>query len=143
MLIIIIVNYYLVDRDMLLMMGEYNEHGKLCTRVMVEKRSFLVDRTPKQVLDDSLKYIGFNLEGAIAGAKSILGKKSMCPVIVNPYQEISLFPTKSPKQADCIWFNPEHIHNTKPSGKKTEVYFNNGNSIITDLRRPSFIANIY
>lgn len=127
---------------MILMTGEYDNYGKLCTRVMTEKRAFLVDRIPKQVLDDSLKYIGFDLKGAITGAKSLLDIKSMCPIIVNPYQKVSLFPTKSPKQADCIWFNPEHIYKTKAIDTMTEVYFTNGYSITVDVRRSSFIAKM-
>lgn len=127
---------------MVLMTNEYNQHGKRCTRVMLEEMSFLVDRTTEQVLDDSLKYIGFSLKGATEGAKSILGNRNLCPLIVNPYKGICLFPNKSPRSEDCIWFNPEHIVKTIPIGKKTEVYFRNGYSIIVDSKLFHFNTKI-
>ncbi|WP_303046826.1 competence protein ComK [Bacillus sp. MRMR6] len=132
------VNYYFVEKNMVLMTGEYDQHGKLCSRVMVGNLSFLVERTNLQILDDTLKYIGLNLKGSIVGAKSILGNRCMCPFIVNPYQGICLFPDKSPTKDDCIWFNPDHIINTTAIGNKTEVKLSNGHSIIVDSKRSHF-----
>lgn len=116
------------------MMGEYDRYGKLCTRVMAGRSSFLVDRTPLQLLDDTLISIGYNLRGAMSGAKSILGKKMKCPFIVNPYLGICLFPSKSPNRVDCIWFNPEQILKTIPMGDKTKVELRNGVSIIVESK---------
>jgi competence protein ComK len=123
---------------MILMMGEYDRYGKLCARVMAGRSSFLVDRTPLQLLDDTITYIGFDLRGAMASAKLILGERARCPIIVNPYQGICLFPNKSPFKADCIWFNPEHIVRTKAIGNKTEIELSNGHSIIVDSKLNSF-----
>ena len=119
-------------------MGEYNQYGKLCARVMAGMSSFLVDKSPLHLLDDSLTYIGFDLRGAMVGAKVILGKKMRCPIIVNPYLGIYLFPNKSPYKADCIWFNPDHIVKTKAIGSKTEVELSNGYSMIVDTKLTSF-----
>jgi competence protein ComK len=123
---------------MILMMGEYDACGKLCTRVMTGETSFLIDRKPLHLLDDALMYIGFDLRGAMAGAKMILGKRIMCPIIVNPYQGICLFPIHSPYKADCIWFNPEHIVTTKAVGRKTKVELSNGHFILVDQRLNAF-----
>lgn len=135
---IIIQKNYLIEKKMILMMGEYDRYGKLCARVMAGSSSFLVDRTPLQLLDDTLTYIGFDLRGAMASAKLILDQRTRCPIIVNPYQCIYLFPNKSPFKADCIWFNPEHIVSTKSVGNKTQVELSNGHSIIIDSRLNSF-----
>ncbi|WP_419887622.1 competence protein ComK [Neobacillus niacini] len=115
-------------------MGEYDQNGKLCSRIMLEKTTLLVDRPPLCLLDDTLKYIGFDLRGAIAGAKYILNKTVMCPIIVNPYQSVCLFPSKSPQNQDCIWFNPDHIVNTKAIGNKTEVELSNGYFLLVDAK---------
>jgi competence protein ComK len=123
---------------MILMMGEYDRYGKLCARVLAGRSSFLVDRTPLQLLDDTITYIGFDLRGAMASAKLTLGEKARCPIIVNPYQGIYLFPNKSPFRPDCIWFNPEHIVGTKAIGNKTKVELSIGHSIIVDSRIHSF-----
>ncbi|MEH7085416.1 competence protein ComK [Neobacillus drentensis] len=130
----IIQKKYFIEKKMILLTGEYDGYGKLCARVMAGGASFLVDRSPLQLLDDTLTYIGFDLRGAMASAKLILGERSRCPIIVNPYLGICLFPNKSPHKADCIWFNPDHIVRTIAMGLKTEVELSNGHSIIVDSR---------
>jgi competence protein ComK len=134
---IIIKNFY-IDKKVILVMGEYDQNGKLCTRVMVEKTTLLVDRPPLHLLDDTLKYIGFDLRGAIAGAKFILNKTVKCPIIVNPYQNVCLFPSKSPQKQDCIWFNPDHIVNTKANGNNTEVELSNDHFMLVDAKLTAF-----
>jgi competence protein ComK len=119
-------------------MGEYDPYGKLCSRIMVEKTTLLVDRHPLHLLDDTLKYIGSDLRGAIAGAKYILNKTVKCPVIVNPYQSVCLFPSKSPQKQDCIWFNPDHIVNIKAIGNKTQVELSNGHFMLVDAKLTAF-----
>ena len=119
-------------------MGEFDQNGKQCSRIVVEKTTLLVDRPPLYLLDDTLKYIGFDLRGAIAGAKYILNKTVMCPIIVNPYQSACLFPSKSPQNQDCIWFNPDHIVNTKAIGNKTEVELSNAHYMLVDAKLTSF-----
>jgi competence protein ComK len=127
-----ILKHYMIEKKMIFMMGEHNSLGKLCTRVMADTSTFLVDKTPLQVLDETLTFIGFDLRGAKAGAICVIDKKFKCPIIVNPYLGICLFPTKSPNQADCIWFNPEHIVKTRAHGNTTIVELTNGFSIAID-----------
>lgn len=129
-----ISTFYLIDRNISMMLGEYNQYGRLCSRVLIGNESVLVERTPLQLMDDTLRYISFNLNGAYIGARGILGDRRMCPVIVNPYQDVCLFPIKSTLKDDCIWFNPQHIVKTKRLGNKTEVELSNGISIIVDLK---------
>ncbi|NHC41063.1 hypothetical protein G6549_13895 [Bacillus sp. MM2020_1] len=128
---------------MILLTGEYDGYGKQCARVMVGGTSFLVDRSPLHLLDDTLTHIGYDLRGAMASAKLILGERSRCPIIVNPYLGICLFPNKSPHNADCIWFNPEHIVRTIAVGSKTKVELSNRHSIIVDSRLAFFNNRIH
>jgi competence protein ComK len=134
----IIIKNFFIAKKVILVMGEYDQNGKLCSRIMVEKTTLLVDRAPLNLLDDTLKYIGFDLRGAIAGAKYILNKTVKCPIIVNPYQSVCLFPSKSPQKQDCIWFNPDHIVNTKAIGNKTEVELSNGHFMLVDAKLTAF-----
>jgi competence protein ComK len=128
----------LVDKETILVMGEYNQYGKLCSRVMTGKTTTLVDRSPLQLLDDTLTFIGFDLKGAVSSAKKILGMKVKCPVMVNPYQDTCFFPTKSPNKEDCIWFNPDHVIRMEPKGCLTEVELSNGYSIMVQAKFTSF-----
>lgn len=134
----VIIKNFFIDKKVILMMGEYDQNGKLCSRIMVGKTTFLVDRTPLHLLDDTLKYIGYDLRGAITGAKFLLNKTMKCPIIVNPYQGICLFPSKSPSKHDCIWFNPEHIVHFRAMGSKTEVELSNGHFMIVKAKLSAF-----
>jgi competence protein ComK len=129
---------YLVEKDLVFMTGEYNRYGRFCARVVKGNHSYLINRTCLQILNDSLNYIGYDLKGAITGAKFILGNRSMCPVMVNPYQVICLFPNKSPQKEDCIWFNPDHIVKTMACGNRTLIELSNGHSILVDSKLYSF-----
>ncbi|WML41514.1 competence protein ComK [Neobacillus sp. OS1-2] len=135
--------FYLVDDNVILMTGEYDNNGKLCARVMIGRETLLVDQSPVKLLDETLKYIGFNLKGALEGAKGIIGEKYMRPVMVNPYKGICLFPNKSPKKDDCLWFNPDHIVKTNSRGYKTEVVLSNGVSILVDLKLCFFNSKLH
>lgn len=101
-----------------------------------------MDRNPLQLLDETLTYIGFDLRGAVLGPKDILEIKARCPIIVNPYKGICLFPSKSPNLIDCIWFNPDHIVKIKPRGYRTEVILSNGYSILVDCKLSNFNKKI-
>lgn len=104
----------------------------------VRKNHFSSGSSTAHILDDTLKYIALDLKGAMTGAKFVLNKTVKSPIVVNPYQNICLFPSKSPQKIDCIWFNPEHIVNTKAIGTKTEVELSNGHSMIVDARLTTF-----
>ncbi|MFD2444217.1 competence protein ComK [Bacillus sp. CGMCC 1.16607] len=129
---------HIINQKTLLIKGEYALHGMLCTRVMVENGSFLVNKSPSQLLEGTLNYIGFNLKGAVTGARFILRKTKKCPIILNPYQGVCMFPITSPHKMDNIWFNPMQIKHTRALDRKTEVLFYNGHSIIVDSRLKAF-----
>ncbi|MDQ0269195.1 competence protein ComK [Cytobacillus purgationiresistens] len=132
------MNDHIVNRHTVFILGEYQSDGSLFTRVVEENRTFLAERKPIQVLDATLNRIGFNFEGAIKGARSILGKRNKPPIILNPTLGICMFPIKSPHKDDCIWFNPNHIFKTNEIGRQTEVVFSNGHSIKVDLKVTAF-----
>ena len=69
----------LIDQKFVCMQGEYDEMGKLCSRVTEGKINFLVDQSPVEIIDATLNYIGFDLKGAKSGARAIFGNVKMCP----------------------------------------------------------------
>jgi competence protein ComK len=112
------------------MYGFYDRNGKLCTVVKEIDKTFTVDKAPLHILEDSIKCIGYDLKGAMASAKWILGNIHMPPVMINPIQSTCLFPDKSAKNDDTIWFNPAHIVRTTSYKKKTYIEFTNGTTLI-------------
>lgn len=129
---------YIINQNMMCMAGFYDRNGKTCTIVREVSRIFIVAKSPLEILDFSIKSIGFTLKGAMKTAKWHLGDIHMCPVMVNPILKICLFPNHSPKRVDTMWFNPDHIHRTNSSFLKTKVEFNNGLFIRVNSKLSSF-----
>jgi competence protein ComK len=129
---------YIINQHMMCMAGIYDRNGKTCTIVREINKTFIVDKSPLEILEISIRSIGFNLKGAMKTSKWHLGDIHMCPIMVNPILKICLFPNHSPKRDDTMWFNPDHIHRTTSSFLKTNVEFNNGLIIRVNSKLSSF-----
>ncbi|WP_246141056.1 competence protein ComK [Bacillus marasmi] len=130
--------FYIINQYTMFIEGLYDQNGKLISKVHQVDRSFLVDRSPLEILEDSIKLIGYDLRGAKSTAKWILGEFSMCPVMVNPIQSICVFPDRAITNDKAIWFNPIHIIRTTAHLGKTRVEFSNGQTLDIQRKLSSF-----
>lgn len=126
----LLLECYIINQNTLYMYGFYDRYGKLCTFVRELDKTFIVDNEPLNILEDSIKCIGYDLKGAMASAKWILGNIHMPPVMINPIQSICVFPNKSANNEQTIWFNPAHIVRTTSYQKKTYIEFTKGITLI-------------
>ena len=62
----------------------------------------------------------------------------MCPVMINHIHNICVFPDKSHKHEDTIWFNPHHILRTYSLKRKTQIEFRNRFILVNDSKLFSF-----
>lgn len=132
-------NTYLLDYDAMFLLPKYDERGNLIASVMKTNGLFDVNIDPTGLIDFNLRYYGSSLRGARDGAKMILGRGHMNPVIINEKLGIYWFPSKSPSKNDCIWFALHHIREyVEISGKRTKIFFNNGTTLTIDVSRASF-----
>jgi competence protein ComK len=138
-----IVNYYIIQPQILYMFGEFDRNGKLCTIVMEEEQSFIVDQPPLKILEDSIEYIGSDFKGSLAGARKNTGKRRLTPIMVNYILNICLFPDRKYKSNDCIWINSHYIMNTKPLDRQTIIEFSNGSNLIVNSRISPFREKIH
>ncbi|SDN59110.1 competence protein ComK [Bacillus sp. OK048] len=134
----VIEKHYVINQHMMYMFGLRDRNAKECTLVTEFHRVFIVDRSPLEILDDSLRSIGFDLKGAMDTAKLIIGKSMMCPVMINHIHKICVFPDKSHKHEDTIWFNPLHILRTDSFKRKTNIEFRNKLILMIDSKLYSF-----
>ena len=130
--------YYIINQYFMYMVGYYDRNGKLCSKVTQVDKTFLVDRSPLSIIEDSIKCIGFDLRGALATSKWIVGNTYMCPVMINPVLKICVFPTKSFKNEDSIWLNPNQIIRTSGVYRSTNIEFKNGLTLRVACRLNSF-----
>lgn len=133
---------YIINNNFLYMEGEYDDTGRLCTRVYEKTGNFLVDKTSIVIINDTLNYIGYDYKGAVAGSKSRLGNIYMCPVMVCPFQGICIFSNKSFKHSDCKWFNFNQIRRASRFGSKTKIEFFNDTTIIVNTKITSFNSKL-
>lgn len=127
------IDRYAVNHLTSFLIGERNKYGYLYTRVVEGDQAFLVRMTPREVLEYTLLSVGSDLRGAMKSARSILDNGYMCPIIVNPYQDICLFPTHSSRADHCMWVNPKRVVNYDNLGIQTSVYFKDYIIIPVDL----------
>ena len=123
----------IISKNFLYLKSEYNASGRHCTRIIEPKKEILVEKEPKEVIDDTLKYFCYDLKGALKGAKSIIGNKKFCPVNLYPAHNIIIFPYKAMDSDDNIWFNSNLIDSAQPSGiKATQVLFDGGQKLLVN-----------
>ncbi|MEH7111596.1 competence protein ComK [Neobacillus niacini] len=134
----VIEKHYVINQHMMYMFGLHDRNAKVCTLVREFHRVFIVDRSPLEILEDSLRCIGFNLKGAMDTSKLIIGKNMMGPVLINHIHNICVFPNKSHKPEDTIWFNPFHILRTQSCKRKTNIEFRNRLILMIDSKLYSF-----
>ncbi|WML55157.1 competence protein ComK [Neobacillus sp. PS3-12] len=131
--------HYAVNQFFMYMAGFYDRRNKACTIVRETNRMFVVEKSPLEILDYSIKKVGYTLKGAMETSREHNGK-TMCPIMVNLLLELVLFPTQSAKHVETIWLNPNQIHRTdyaKYIDRKTNIEFKNGNIITVDSRLSS------
>lgn len=134
-----LLNDYRINQETVLLTGEYDENGKLCTRVIEGKNTFLVNMKPIEVINKTMVDLGSNFHAGRKSTREILGDINMCPIKINCHLGIWLFPTKSYNDDFCIWFSLKHVLKTKPVGiRKTEVYLSHNHTFIVNMKQSAF-----
>lgn len=103
------IDSYILTSETLYMKPEIDSNDHVRTMVQEGKESFLVSKSPKRILEETMKYYGFTLEGAINGAKAVLGNYHMVPIVISAPLNMYWFPTQSPASDHCIWMSLVHI----------------------------------
>lgn len=130
---------YVINEETVLLSGEYDALGKLCTRVVEGKKNFLVGMAPIELINQTLLIHGCSFQGALESSKYLLEPMKMYPIKINPDLGIWLFPTKSYKKHNCVWFSLVHVRKTKAIGvRKTAVTLSFGHTFTVEMKESSF-----
>ncbi len=103
------------------------------TIVYEEDNSFVVDKTPLQIVEESCEYFGSSLEGRQVGTSKIIGFTHKVPIIVEESFDLIFFPTLSPKNEECSWLSYSHIFKPDKFKDKTIIELKNGKKILVDV----------
>lgn len=79
------------------------------SRVIEENNSYIVNKTPMKIIDNSCKFFGSSYEGRFSGTKTLTGITHKSPIIIEESRKMIFFPTKSPRLDSCIWISFNNI----------------------------------
>lgn len=135
----IVVDRYIINVDTKVILNKYDKFGSLCSLVLEGDEVYEVKESPLSIVENSINFYGHSLQGAIEGARSVLGNISTPPVKVSGKLGMYWFPIKSIKHDDNVWFSINHIKNYFPIDTKTlRVMFHDGNGINIESSFGSF-----
>lgn len=63
--------------------------------------SFVVNKSPLKIVEESCEYFGSSLEGRQTGTSALVGFTHKVPVIIEESFDLIFFPTLSPKNREC------------------------------------------
>lgn len=111
--------------------------GSSKSKILEDKREYIVDNTPFEIIDYSCKYFGSSYEGRKEGTKSILHVDYKVPIIVESSNNLIFFPTSSPYSQDCCWISLKDIKKVQETkgNRGTEITFYNNKSIIIPVSK--------
>lgn len=106
------------------------------SKVLEDKKEYVINSTPFEIMDYSCKYFGSSYEGRKEGTKSILNVSYKVPIIVENSKNIIFFPTNSPTDKDCCWISLRNIKKIEESDyNSTTIVFNNDISILIPVSK--------
>ena len=116
----------------------YFYNGYEYSRVLEGNNTFLVSKSPDEIVKESFHHIGSNLEGAIEATRVILKKKYKLPVTLSAQKNIVLIRCKSTDMNSTIWLINSHIQDIQPyENNQTMVFLIGGHSLIVDIKMDS------
>ncbi len=118
--------------------------NKLCSRIIEIDEELIVKMKPIEVVDRSCKYFGSSLKGRKEGTRELMGITHKPPIIIEPSNQIFLFPTASPSSTECAWLSHSHIIKHSPAGNgTTNITFRNKKIINFDISKGSFENQLF
>jgi competence protein ComK len=129
-------HHYNITRETVALEPTYDNYGNLCTIVHELHETYMVTKSPKQIIEENCSFYGCDYEGLLKSAKQILGIKQMVPIPLSIALEVYTMPTCSPDSDKCLWLFLGHIEKIDKHGKKgAEVVFSNGKTMVVDVHK--------
>lgn len=125
---------YILNKKTEALIEEFDLYGNCYTRIIAGEKNFVVKLSIKKIFEDTLNYYCGTLEGAIRGAKSILGEKYHPPILINANEGLIMIPCGPTGRKHSIWIANNHIFNLDQLGKETIIYTHYGHQIIVTMK---------
>lgn len=119
---------YEINKDTVALIPKNNQ-----TIVYEVDKSFVVNKSPLKIVEESCEYFGSSLEGRQVGTSKLVGFTHKVPVIIEESFNIIFFPTLSPKNEECSWISYSHVFKPDKFKDKTIVELKNGKKILLNV----------
>lgn len=119
---------YEINKDTVALIPKNNQ-----TIVYEVDKSFVVNKSPLKIEEESCEYFGSSLEGRQVGTSKLVGFTHKVPVIIEESFNIIFFPTLSPKNEECSWISYSHVFKPDKFKDKTIVELKNGKKILLNV----------
>ena len=73
------------------------------TKVIENNKEYRVNCNIYTIVNNSCKFYGSSYNGRIEGSKNLLGKIYKTPIIIDERNNITFFPTTSPRLSNNVW----------------------------------------
>lgn len=103
--------------------------GEGKSKVIEKKMDFIVNATPRKIINDSCKFFGSSYEGRFSGTKTLTGITHKSPIIIEESRKIIFFPTKSPRLDTCSWISFNNIEEYNGDTKNSIIKFSCGRTL--------------
>ncbi len=124
------MNDYEINRDTLAIMPLDDYKSK----VIEKNKTFVVEKTPMGIIDNSCRFFGSSYQGRFEGTKRLIGISHKAPIIIEESSEMIFFPTNSPRLYECSWISLKNLDNYKKNSLNTTIKFTNGH--LLDINIP-------
>lgn len=129
---------YEINKDTVALIPKDNK-----TIVYEVDNSFVVNKSPLKIVEESCEYFGSSLEGRQTGTSALVGFTHKVPVIIEESFDLIFFPTLSPKNNECSWLSYSHIFKPDKFKDKTIIELKNGKKIIVDVSVAIIDSQLY
>lgn len=130
------LRHYIINRSTSALASHFHNDYEY-TQVLEGTGTFLVAKSPEQIVKESFHHLGSSLEGAIEAARIVLKQKSMLPIVLSAQHPIALISCPSSNKTSTIWLVDSHIDRIEPNPEqhnKTTVHTTHGYSFTLDMK---------
>ena len=120
------LKYYYINRSTCAIVPIENNMSE----VVEIDTSFIVNKTPIEIIDESCRYFGSSYKGRTEGSKIMLGMNYKLPILIEEFNNLIFFPTSSPRFGQCIWISLNNIKNYMKFNSNSKLLFNSGKELV-------------
>lgn len=109
--------------------------GYLYTKLYYQNTYYVVEKSPLNILKDSIIGYGADYQGAKKSSKSYLGGSYTLPLQISGQHSIYMFPTRSCRDPECAWIALDHYKGCDSiDHNQCQVYLSNQPTIIINCK---------